>query len=288
MIPTPEERLEALRVIDENPLDPINCFQLRNLFPSDLSTQVDQILADARGQSHIFGSITSSRVIFLIDTSRSMNTEFQTHCGQNFNRLQYIVHDLHKLLHHRVQSDFKFNIIHFNTHVHRWKHSLTAATSENLKQAEYYLDHIEADGQTNTRDALKLALTDEEVDTIYLLSDGEPSIDTNMLLSDLKLWLKQRPNPCVIHTIIFLMGHDSDDPKPRKFMAKIAAMTNGVFRCMDPLTPLNQEFDDDDDGDSSNDDPDFDDDNFVDYFHGKLRNVPPQLLQNTGLRTQRR
>ena len=57
---------------------------------------------------------------------------------------------------------------------------------------------------------------------------------------------------------------------------------------MDPLTPLNQEFDDDDDGDSSNDDPDFDDDNFVDYFHGKLRNVPPQLLQNTGLRTQRR
>jgi Mg-chelatase subunit ChlD len=281
MIQAPEERFEALQIIDENLLDPVNRFQLRNLFPSDLLVQVDQILADTRGQSHLYGSITSSRVIFLIDTSRSMNTEFQTHCGQHFNRLQYIVHDLHKLLHHRVQPNFKFNIIHFNTHVHRWKHSLTSATSEHLKQAEHYLDHIEADGETNTYDALKLALSDEEADTIYLLSDGKPSVNTNTILSDLKVWLKQRRNPCVIHTIVFLMGHSSDDPRPRKFMAEIAAMTGGVFRCMDPLTPLNQEFDGDD---SFSEDPDFDDDEFVDYFHGKLRDVPPQLLQNVGLR----
>jgi hypothetical protein len=54
---------------------------------------------------------------------------------------------------------------------------------------------------------------------------------------------------------------------------------------MDPFTPLNQEFNDDD---SSNEDPDFDDDDFVDYFHRKLRDIPLQLLQNAGLRTQRR
>jgi hypothetical protein len=66
-------------------------------------------------------------------------------------------------------------------------------------------------------------------------------------------------------------------------MAEIAAMTGGVFRCMDPFTPLNQEFDDDD---SFSNDPDFDDDEFVDFFHGKLRDVPPQLLQNVGLCAQ--
>ncbi|CAF0932148.1 unnamed protein product [Rotaria sordida] len=282
MILLPEERLEALQVIDENLLDPVNRFQLRDLFPSNLLPQVDQILAETRGQSHIYGSITSSRVIFLIDTSSSMNTEFETRCSQYFNRLQYIVHDLHKLLHHRVQSQFKFNIIHFDTDVHCWKDSLTLATPYHLKQAEHYLDHLEAKGQTNTYDALKVALSDEEVDTIYLLSGGEPSMDMNIILSDLKVWLKQRRNPCVIHTIAFLMGHTSDDPKPRKFMAKIAAMTGGVFRCMDPCTPLHQEFDDD----SYSDDPDFNDDEFLDFFQERLRDVPTQLLGNAGLQTQ--
>ncbi|CAF4848019.1 unnamed protein product [Rotaria socialis] len=282
MIPASEERLEALQVIDENLLDPVNCFQLRHLFPSNLLPQVDKILAEARGQSHIYGSINSSRVIFLIDTSSSMSTEFETRCGQNFNRLQYIVHDLHKLLHHRVQSNFKFNIIHFDTHVHRWKECLTLATPHHLKQAEHYLDHLEAKGQTNTHDALQEALCDEEADTIYLLSGGEPSMGMNTILSDLQVWLQQRQHPCVIHTIAFLMGHTSDDPKPRKFMAKIAAMTGGVFRCMDPCTPIHQEFGDD----LYSDDPDFNDDEFLDFFQERLKDVPAQLLGNVGLQTQ--
>jgi hypothetical protein len=123
----PEQRLDALQVIDENLLDPINRFQLRNFFPPYLLPQVDQILTEVRGQSHVYGSVTSSRVIFLVDTSGSMGTPFQTNCGQDFNRLEFIVHDLHKILHHRVQPGFKFNIIHFNTHVHRWKYSLTSS-----------------------------------------------------------------------------------------------------------------------------------------------------------------
>jgi len=279
MIPVPEQRLDALQVIDENLLDPVNRFQLRTLFPSYLFPQVDQILAEVRGQSHIYGSVTSSRVIFLIDTSGSMNTGFQTNCGQYFTRLQFIVHDLHKILHHRVQPQLKFNIIHFGEYVHRWKHSLTSATPHHLKQAEHYLDHLEADGQTNTHDALKQALNDEEADTIYLLSDGEPTMDMRTILIDLKIWLQQRRNPCVIHTIAFLMGQTHNDPKPREFMAEIAAITGGVFRCMDPFTPLHQEFG----GDLYNDNPNFNDDAFIQLFQARLRDVPPQLLQNVGL-----
>lgn len=281
-IPIPEQRLDALQVIDENLLDPINRFQLRNLFPSYLLPQVDQVLAEVRGQSHIYGSVASPRVIFLIDTSGSMATQFQTNCGEYFNRLEFIVHDLHKILHHRVQRGFKFNIMHFNTHVHRWKHSLESGTSHHLKEAEHYLDHLEADGQTNTYEALKQALSDEEADTIYLLSDGEPSMDTRTILLDLKVWLQQRRNPCVIHAIAFLMGHTSNDPKPREFMAQIAIIGGGVFRCMDPFTPVHQEFE----GDFYNDNPNFNDDEFVRFFQGKLRDVPQQLLQNSGLSLQ--
>jgi uncharacterized protein YegL len=279
MIPVPEQRVDALRVIDENLLDPVNRFQLRNLFPPYLLPQVDQLLAEVRGQSHIYGSVTSTRVIFLIDTSGSMSTEFRTNCGQNFNRLQFIVHDLHKILHHRVQPQLKFNIIHFGTHVHRWEHSLTPATAHHLKQAEHYLDHLQADGQTNTYDALKQALTDEEADTIYLLSDGEPSMDIRTILLDLKVWLQQRRNPCVIHTIAFLMGNRQNDPRPREFMAEIAIISGGIFRCIDPFTPLHQEFG----GASYSDNPNFNDDEFVQYFEGRLSDVPPQLLQSFGL-----
>lgn len=280
MIPVAEERLEALQVIDENLLDPVHRFQLRNQFPSEFLVQVDQILKDTRGQSHIFGPITSLNVIFLIDTSHSMNTEFQTHCGQQFNRLQYIVHDLHQLLHHRVQSSFKFNIIHFNTHVHQWKQTLTPATAENLKQAEYYLDHLEGHGQSNIYDALRIALSDEEATTIYLLSDGEPSTDINTILSDLSKWLKKRRNPCLIHTILFSMGNASNDHGSRKFMADIAAKTGGVFRCMDPLAPLNQDFDDD----SFSDATDFSDDEFRDFFQEKTRDIPRELLDTVGVK----
>jgi len=279
MIQVPEQRLDALQVIDENLLDPINRFQLRNLFQPYLLPQVDQILAEVRGQSHIYGWVNSSRVIFLIDTSGSMSTQFQTNCGQYFNRLEFIVHDLHKILHHRVQPGFKFNIIHFNTHVHRWKHSLTSAISHHLKEAKHYLDHLEPDEQTNTYDALKQALTDEEADTIYLLSDGEPSMDMRTILFDLKIWLQQRRNPCVIHTVAFLMGHTNNDPKPREFMAQVATIAGGVFRCMDPFTPQHQEFG----GDLYNDNPNFNDDEFVQFFQGRLRDVPQQLLQNVGL-----
>ena len=282
MISVPEQRLDALQVIDENLLDPVNRFQLRNLFPPYLLPQVDQLLGQIRGQSHIYGSITSSRVIFLIDTSGSMSTEFQTDCGHWFNRLQYVVHDLHKILHHRVQPNLKFNIIHFNTHVHRWKHSLTQTTAHHLKEAEHYLDHLEADGQTNTHDALKMALDDEETDTIYLLSDGEPSTDMRTILLDLRGWLQQRRNPCVIHTIAFLLGHTNNDPRPREFMGQIAAMTGGVLRCMDPFTPVHEEFGED----SYNDNPNFNDDEFVQFFQGRLRDIPPQLLQNVGLYAQ--
>jgi hypothetical protein len=211
-----------------------------------------------------------------------MATSFRTNCGQQFNRLEFVVHDLHKILHHRVQPGFKFDIIHFNTDVHRWKHSLTPATSHHLKEAEHYLDDLEPDGNTNTYEALKQALSDEEADTIYLLSDGEPSMDMRTILFELKIWLQQRRNPCVIHTIAFLMGHTHNDPKPREFMADIAIIGRGVFRCMDPFTPIHQEFG----GDFYNDNPNFNDDEFVQFYEGRLRCVPQQLLQNVGLYPQ--
>ncbi|CAF0920836.1 unnamed protein product [Didymodactylos carnosus] len=280
MIVNYEQRLEALEVIQEYIIDPINRSRLQQLFPSYLLPQVNECLTNIRGQSHVYGSIRSQRVIFLIDTSGSMSTEFYTNCGEMFNRLEFIVHDMHKILHHRASLNMKFNLICFGTHVHKWKTHLTSANIHHLKQAEHFLDHLEAHGQTNTHDALRQAILDDrEVDTIYLLSDGEPTTDMRTILLDLRQWLEQ--HPVTIHTVAFLMGHDRDDPKPRQFMADIASISGGVFRCLDPYTPSNQEFNST--RETYDENPNFQDDGFVRFFRQKLKDVPSNLLENIDL-----
>jgi hypothetical protein len=55
-----------------------------------------------------------------------------------------------------------------------------------------------------------------EADTIYLLSDGEPTTgitDTRDILYDLQIWIRKRGKPLTINTIAFLMGHHTNDPK---------------------------------------------------------------------------
>ncbi len=83
----------------------------------------------------------------------------------------------------------------------------------------------------------------------------------------------------MIHKIAFLLGNTQNDPRPRGFMDEIATIESGVFRCIDPFTPLHQEFDDD----SYSDNPNFSDDKFVQFFEGRLSDVPPHLLQSFGL-----
>ncbi len=64
-----------------------------------------------------------------------MATEFRTNCGETFNRLEFVVHDLHKILHHRVSKNFKFNIITFGHTTHKWHEHMQTATKSNLKAA---------------------------------------------------------------------------------------------------------------------------------------------------------
>jgi len=169
-----------------------------------------------------------------------------------------------------------FNIISFSSEAHKWNSKLTPATKEHLKKAEHHLDHMEAEGGTNTHDALKMAiLHEEDADTVYLLSDGEPThgnTDMNSIINDVKSWINKRKRPITIHTIAFLMGHPSNDPTPRRFMAKLASLTpEGVFRCCDPFSQEDEEYIRDGLTSSST----FDQDpTFASYFAQKITQIP--------------
>jgi Mg-chelatase subunit ChlD len=271
--------MEALKILSEHIVDPVNRNNLFSCFPQNFHYQIGTFINSMKGCSHTYGPMKSQKTIFLIDTSGSMETGFHIK-HESFSRLMFVVHDLHKILHHRVRKGFFFNIITFSDRAYKWKPTLVEATSHNLKQAEHFLDELEAGGGTNTHDALKIAMEELYVEDIYLLSDGEPThgiTNTRDIIADIQSWNLRRKNPVRINTIAFLMGHYTNDPKPRQLMASIAATTGGVYRCLDPNVSEFEEhlvhghhvegvFDNDDE--------------FTTYFEMQLSRIPQDIVNS--------
>jgi hypothetical protein len=80
---------------------------------------------------------------------------------------------------------------------------LTAANPKTKKKALGAVKGLTPTGSTNIHDALEAAFADQEVDTIYLLSDGYPSAgkirDPNLLADAVARWNRSRR--IRIHTI---------------------------------------------------------------------------------------
>ena len=78
------------------------------------------------------------------------------------------------------------------------------------KAADAWVEKLESKGATNVHDALALAFADDEVDTIYLLTDGYPSagpiVQPAALAREVQRWNTGRG--IVIHTVA--LGGRSD------------------------------------------------------------------------------
>jgi hypothetical protein len=97
----------------------------------------------------------------------------------------------------------RFNLIAYNDKVMPFKKSITKNSKGNLKAAEAYLGKLKAKGETNLYDALMLALSDRDVDTIFLLSDGAPNRGKRTAPRDILegIQLANRFRKVVINTI---------------------------------------------------------------------------------------
>ena len=97
-----------------------------------------------------------------------------------------------------------FNILIFSSGVEKWiDGSLAAANQKNRDEAKAYIEKIGANGGTNLYDAVKLAFEDKDVDTIIIMSDGEPTqgeeTDPSVIREHVKAWNEHRG--IVINTI---------------------------------------------------------------------------------------
>lgn len=159
-----------------------------------------------RTPAKFFGlEIVSRRVLFVIDVSGSMIEAMygRTYEGRPAARIDVVRQEAIAAI-ERLDSGALFNVYAFSNGVEKWQ-DRSAGTNDaaSRKSAITWVERLGASGGTNIYDALQLAFEDPDVDTIYLLSDGQPTAgeetDPHRIREDVAFWNRHRK--VQIHTI---------------------------------------------------------------------------------------
>jgi hypothetical protein len=176
-------------------------------------------------------ALNRRKVIFCLDASSSMEWN---------NRFVDARQELLRLL-DTLDESVEFNIIVFSGKVRIWsRDGVQKGTPDNIQSAKRFVTkaRIGQDG-TNTASALSTALADRAVESIYFLSDGEPTVghpvDPDEIL-DLVL-RKKRDRNITIHTIAYVKGEPPprwrNQTKPKRelirLMRRLAEQNNGNY-----------------------------------------------------------
>ncbi|MCB9882428.1 MAG: VWA domain-containing protein [Planctomycetes bacterium] len=149
--------------------------------------------------------ITSNAASFLIDTSGSMAQRAGT---AKEPKIEAAKKALEQVL-ARCEAERRFNVVPFAGGPRPWQKQLRPMDDRYRTQAIAFTRALRASGGTNIHDALQQAFDDASVDTIYLLSDGQPSagtiVDPTRLADAVATWNRERR--IVIHTIAFGQDH---------------------------------------------------------------------------------
>jgi len=180
-----------------------------------------------------FYDIRSKRTLFVVDLSASM--EARTEKG---SRLEVTKKELARVV-DDLGDDMLFNMVFFGDKAQLWKPKMTAASSGNRSTAKRIVLAQKADGMTATFDALKLAFSLDDVDTIYLLSDGFPTAgkvtSEELIKTEVRRW--NRAKGISLHTIAFvagtLKGENEDKERAKAFMRELAAENGGTCKVVE-------------------------------------------------------
>ncbi len=124
--------------------------------------------------------IVSKRILFIIDVSGSMAAE-DPPAGdkQGGKRIERAKAELVKVV-SALNPKYKFNIIAYSDGVRSWqKARIVPATPANRQSAIKWVQGMQPAGFTRTDKALEEGFKNNEINTIFLLSDGAPQKDMN-------------------------------------------------------------------------------------------------------------
>jgi len=154
------------------------------------------------GQTSAYHGIplVSKRVAFLIDISGSMGARIGS--GRKHTRLDLAKDELTKAL-GNMPADHRVNLIPYSSGVRPLWKELQLADKVAREQILKQIKKLRPTGGTNIYGALEVAFRDRNVDTIYLLTDGEPSagaiVNPNDIADEIYRWNHLRQ--IVIHCI---------------------------------------------------------------------------------------
>ena len=156
--------------------------------------------------SKFFGiQVESTRVTFVIDISGSMLEPMYGRMvnDQRATRIEVAKQEL-SLAVSNLPDNAWFNILSFSSGVQPWREgAMCKGSKEDRDDAQIWISRLGASGGTNLYDSLEKAFADPDVDTIFVMSDGEPTvgqqIDPFRIREDVALWNQNRK--VVIHTI---------------------------------------------------------------------------------------
>jgi len=129
--------------------------------------------SNARATTHatFYGiAIESEHVALVVDVSGSMGGN----SGSERTKLDVAKDEVAQLL-AQLPTGSQANLLFFDDTVHRWRSHLSKLDKRTTSEAIAFTRSQRAGGSTNLFDALEDALDDPQVDTICLLSDGEPT-----------------------------------------------------------------------------------------------------------------
>jgi len=181
--------------------------------------------------------ILGKDIVFILDLSKSMKNEAEDNDDKKERKIDVAMKELSGTL-KRFSQEVKFNIIVLSTEAIRYNKRkaskiMLQATEENKKSALKFveslwerLDDIKR-GRGDHYDALIEALSEPEIDTVFLLSDGKPTYGTyinkdNIIANIAKF---NRFKKVVINTV---MTGNKGTKKDRELMEELAGISNGV------------------------------------------------------------
>jgi len=231
-----DDKIEALKAFKNSLTDVENKFSVLDAFSmSSYKEKARKILEDLKPKSHLFG-VPEGKVAFLLDYSGSMSTSFVLNTGQKSTRLDFVKSEFAKTV-TNFDEKIEFDVFCYAERVLAWKPNLQVATQAAIPQAIAFTKQFPANGGTNIYEALRTGWNTPNVETIYLLTDGTPSVGAKIhpdaILNDVRTWMSKKP--IKVHTIAFLMGTEKWDNKPasRNFMKAIAEATGGTYRAIE-------------------------------------------------------
>lgn len=163
----------------------------------------DRVSGEGRTGATFYGlRVLSDRVAFVLDTSGSMRDPAASRGGRTRSpgssgptKIDVAKEELSRALTDFPDGDL-FNVVFFADTASAWEDRLVKMAKRARGDALEFVADRRADGGTALHEALRCAFDDPLIDTIYLLSDGDPTvgelIDPARIRAEVALWNRAR------------------------------------------------------------------------------------------------